>query len=116
MVVLVSSAMYGSSVVHTKTVHRPVAFCLELLYRKAVPSHSPGLPLRLPWGTELNGRFNRNAVASIGATRSGLIMICTYYPRLKQPWAVRRNRFAVAVRPPCLSKLHLRLESTISHF
>jgi hypothetical protein len=54
-----------------------VAFRIELLYRKAVPPHSPGLPLRLPWVTKLNGRFNRNAVASIGATRSGLRTICT---------------------------------------
>jgi hypothetical protein len=46
-------------------------------YREAVMSQSPGLPLRLPWGTELDGRFNRKAVASIGATRSGLIIIWT---------------------------------------
>jgi hypothetical protein len=33
-------------------------------------------------GKKIEGRFNRNAVASLGATRSGLIMICTYYPKV----------------------------------
>lgn len=37
---------------------------------------------------------NRNEVASTGATRSGLIPGLTY-PGLKQPWALRRNRFAL---------------------
>jgi hypothetical protein len=32
-------------------------------YREAIASYSPGLPLRLPWVTESNGRSNRNAVA-----------------------------------------------------
>jgi hypothetical protein len=60
-----------------------LAFWLELPYRKAVASQSPGLLLRLPWVTGLNGRFNRNAVASAGATRSGLTMIWNCLPRVE---------------------------------
>src|SRR6266850_3599861 len=66
------------------------------LYRKAVAPYSPGLPRRQPRVTG-NGQFNRNAVASTGATRSGLIMIGDSSPVLKQYWALRRNRFAVPV-------------------
>ncbi len=42
-----------------------------------------GCRFRLPWGLELEGRFNRNAVASLGATRSGLIMISNCLPRVE---------------------------------
>jgi hypothetical protein len=52
------------------------------IYRKAVASHSPGLPLRLPW-VKRSSLFNRNAVATIVATRSGLVNQYSLTPGLK---------------------------------
>jgi hypothetical protein len=74
-----------------------LAFSLELLYRKAVGSQSPGLPLRLLWVTELISQFNCNAVASEGRNPFRVGIRLHLFPGLKQPWALRNNRFAVPV-------------------
>src|SRR5438128_12623813 len=42
----------GSRLKNTTLFENAVAFCVELPYRKAVESRSPGLPFRLPWVTE----------------------------------------------------------------
>jgi len=58
----------------------------------------PGLSLRLPWVAELDGRFNRNAVASAGTTRSGLIRYALTYPGLKQRYhPTRAARLGIPV-------------------
>jgi len=45
------------------------------LYREAVASQSPGLPLSATLGYGNKRESNRNAVASADAAQSGLIMI-----------------------------------------
>jgi len=65
-------------------------------YREAVTSRRPGLPLRLPWVTRSwRTQPQRGCGLEDNATRSGLMTSAYVPPGLKQPWASRRNRFAV---------------------
>jgi 4-hydroxy-3-polyprenylbenzoate decarboxylase len=76
----------------------------QIFYREAVASQSPGL--FQPWVAGGFVEFNPERVASTGATALRLDLHRSD-PRLKQPWALRRNRFAVTTR----TALHLGHES-----
>jgi hypothetical protein len=68
---------------------------LHCFYRKAVPSHSPGLPPSATLGNRIRETIQpqRGCVSWRNPFRveNGRRL----FPGLKQPWASRRNRFAV---------------------
>src|SRR6266446_10130360 len=81
----------------------------HLRYREAVGSQSPGLPPRLPWVTELIGRFNRNAVASNWRNPLRVDKDLNAYPGLKQPRPLTHNRFAVLL--PFILSMRVALQT-----
>jgi len=66
------------------------------MYREAVTTQSPGLPKRQPWVSS-QSFTTATRLCPPGATRTGLIISNRFSPGLKQPWALRRYRFAVQV-------------------
>ncbi len=78
---------------------------MAILNREAVPSYSPGLPLRLPWVNAVRRMPNRNAVAAVlirrerDATALRLLTVFINDPRVADAATLGCGWNRVAVTP-----------------